>query len=126
MTAADTAAYRCTIPASSGPGPKRRHGARGDASRVRAVIEGGNAVARVLGGMDWAVGQRVRVLSMSLGFRGWWEDFSCRSPGIRSRQVLPVFAVGNEGPGTSRSPGNYSQSLSVGAMDKDHTVADFS
>src|SRR3954454_3820242 len=90
------------------------------------VIEGGNAVARVLGGMDWAVGQRVRVLSMSLGFRGWWEDFVPITRILRSRQVLPVFAVGNEGPGTSRSPGNYSQSLSVGAMDRDHTVADFS
>jgi len=90
------------------------------------VIEGGNAIARVLGGMDWAVGQHVRVLSMSLGFRGWWEDFVPITRILRSRQVLPVFAVGNEGPGTSRSPGNYSQSLSVGAMDKNHSVAYFS
>ena len=90
------------------------------------VIEGGNAVARVLGGMDWAVGQRVRILSMSLGFRGWWEDFIPISRILRRRQVLPIFAVGNEGPGTSRSPGNYSQALSVGAIERDKTVADFS
>jgi subtilisin len=90
------------------------------------VIEGGNAVARVLGGMDWAVGQRVNVLSMSLGFRGWWEDFIPITRILRRRQVLPVFAVGNEGPGTSRSPGNYPQALSVGAMDRNHTVAWFS
>jgi subtilisin len=90
------------------------------------VIEGGNAVARVLGGMDWAVGLRVQVLSMSLGFRGWWEDFIPIARILRRRQILPVFAVGNEGPGTSRSPGNYVQALSVGAMDKDKTVAWFS
>jgi hypothetical protein len=39
------------------------------------VIEGGDSVARVLGGLDWALDQGIRVLSMSLGFRGWWEDF---------------------------------------------------
>jgi subtilisin family serine protease len=32
------------------------------------VVEGGNVVARVLGGMDWAVGHGVRILSMSLGY----------------------------------------------------------
>lgn len=90
------------------------------------VIEGGNAVARVLGGMDWAVGQGVRILSMSLGFRGWWEDFIPITRILRRQRILPVFAVGNEGPGTSRSPGNYPQALSVGAMDKDHTVIWFS
>ncbi len=90
------------------------------------VIEGGNAVARVLGGMDWVVGQRCRVLSMSLGFRGWWEDFIPITRILRRRGVLPVFAVGNEGPGTSRSPGNYYQSLSVGAMDRNRSVAWFS
>lgn len=39
------------------------------------VIEGGDVVARVLGGMDWAVGKGIKVLSMSLGFRGWWQDW---------------------------------------------------
>lgn len=90
------------------------------------VIEGGNAVARVLGGMDWAVGLRVNILSMSLGFRGWWEDFIPIARILRRRQILPVWAVGNEGPGTSRSPGNYPQALSVGAMDRDRTVVWFS
>jgi subtilisin family serine protease len=37
-----------------------------------------------------------------------------------------VFAIGNEGPGTSRSPGNYPESLSVGAHDVDWRVAEFS
>ena len=90
------------------------------------VIEGGQVVARVLGGMDWAVGEGVKVLSMSLGFRGFWEDFLPLTKVLRRRGVLPVFAVGNEGPGTSRSPGNYPEALSVGAMDQAQAVADFS
>jgi subtilisin len=90
------------------------------------VIEGGDVVARVLGGMDWVVGQGCKVLSMSLGFPGFWDDFLQLTRILRQRGVLPVFAVGNEGPGTSRSPGNYAEALSVGASAEDDTVADFS
>lgn len=54
------------------------------------------------------------------------EDFLPIVQILRARGVLPVIAVGNEGPGTSRSPGNYAESLSVGAVDKHLTVANFS
>ncbi|MBY0496464.1 MAG: S8 family serine peptidase, partial [Cyanobacteria bacterium] len=90
------------------------------------VIEGGNVVARVLGGLDWAIASRVKIVSMSFGFRGWWEDFIPIVQVLRSRGILPVIAVGNEGPGTSRSPGNYVTALSVGAMDEANRVAAFS
>jgi subtilisin family serine protease len=90
------------------------------------VIEGGDVIARVLAGMDWSVGLGAKVLSMSLGFRGWWDDFRALTDLLRFRGVLPVFAVGNEGPGTSRSPGNYPEALSIGAHDSDSEVADFS
>ena len=90
------------------------------------VIEGGNVLARILGGMNWAVGQNVRVLSMSLGLMGSKDDFLLITRLLRARGVLPVFAVGNEGPGTSRYPGNYAEALSVGASDSSGAVADFS
>lgn len=90
------------------------------------VIEGGNAVARVLGGMDWAVANGVRILSMSLGLRGWVEDFLRLTQILRAKNVLPVFAAGNEGAGYTRSPGNYDEALSVGAHDARHRVAGFS
>jgi len=90
------------------------------------VIEGGDVVARILGGMDWAIEQQARILSMSLGFRGYVEDFLPLTQIIRSKNILPVFAVGNEGPGTSRSPGNYAEALSVGAAGEDELVAEFS
>lgn len=90
------------------------------------VIEGGQVVARVLGGMDWAVGRGCRILSMSLGLRGYWTDFLPLTQILRQRGVLPVFAAGNEGPGTSRSPGNYAEALSVGASERGGEIAWFS
>jgi subtilisin family serine protease len=93
------------------------------------VIEGGNVIARILGGLNWLVGlrePRVRVLSLSLGLRGYREDFRPVIRILRARDILPVIAAGNEGPGTSRSPGNYPEVLSVGAGAAGDTVADFS
>jgi subtilisin family serine protease len=90
------------------------------------VIEGGNVIARILGGMDWAISQNVRILSMSLGLRGFVNDFLAITQIIRSKNILPVFAVGNEGVFTSRSPGNYPEALSVGAHDRNGMIANFS
>jgi subtilisin len=90
------------------------------------VIEGGDVTARLLGGMDWVIGEGARVLNMSLGIRGYTSDFMDLTQRLRERGVLPVFAVGNESAGTSRSPGNYAEALSVGACVQDDMVAGFS
>jgi subtilisin family serine protease len=73
--------------------------------------------------MDWAVGNGIRILNLSLGIRGFVEDFLPVTQILRSKGILPVFAVGDEGPGTSRSPGNYAQALSVGSLDQSGTIA---
>jgi len=104
-----------------------RFGVAPDAQLASAlVIEGGNVIARILAGLDWMVGQGVRIVSASLGLRGFTPAFLMVSRLLRARGILPVFAVGNEGPGTSRSPGNYAEVLSVGACDARDLVADFS
>lgn len=90
------------------------------------VIEGGQVLARVAAGLEWALDEGVRVVSMSLGIRGFTPFFTRIVEVLRSSNVLPVFAIGNEGPATSRSPGNYAEPLSVGAVDKKGLVADFS
>jgi len=41
-------------------------------------------------------------------------------------RVLPVVAVGNEGPGSVRAPAYFADTLSVGAVDWDLKVAEFS
>jgi subtilisin len=90
------------------------------------VIEGGQVVERILGGMEWVVSQGIHILSMSLGLRGYTPAFQALTDSLRAANILPIFAAGNEGPNTSRSPGNYANVLSVGAMDSDDTVPDFS
>jgi subtilisin family serine protease len=90
------------------------------------VIEGGQVIDRILAGMDWVVGRQAKILSMSLGLRGFTPAFQALTDALRAAGVLPVFAVGNEGPVTSRSPGNYHNVLSVGALDTADEVADFS
>jgi subtilisin len=90
------------------------------------VIEGGQVTDRILAGMDWVLAQGVRILSMSLGIRGYTDAFQVVIDALRSHNVLPVIAVGNEGPETSRSPGNYANVLSVGAFGANNKVADFS
>jgi subtilisin len=90
------------------------------------VIEGGQVVDRILAGMEWLVEQRVHILSMSLGLRGFTPAFQTVIDALRAAGISPVIAVGNEGAETSRSPGNYANVLSVGAMDNSEHVADFS
>ncbi len=90
------------------------------------VIEGGRVTLRILSGLDWILRQGARVLSMSLGIPGVADDFLEITKILQDNGVLPCVAVGNEGPGTSRYPGNYTTVLSVGAMDQDGGVADFS
>jgi subtilisin family serine protease len=90
------------------------------------VIETGNISRRVLRALNWSVPLSVRVVNLSLGLRGWREDFLPLVAVLRARRILVVAAVGNEGPGTSRSPGNYPTVLSVGAIDRDRVVAPFS
>lgn len=90
------------------------------------VIEGGNVIDRILAGMEWVAAKKVRILSMSLGLRGYTPAFQVVVDALRKNNILPVIAVGNEGPLTSRSPGNYGNVLSVGASDKTDIVADFS
>jgi subtilisin len=88
------------------------------------VIEGGQVIERVLAGMDWILSKGVRLLSLSLGLRGYTPAFQVITDALRTQNVLPIFAVGNEGPNTSRSPGNYANVISVGAFAQGDTVWD--
>lgn len=86
------------------------------------VIERGDMPARVLGGLEWCLDQGCRIINLSLGIRGYDPSFANIMNLLRQRGVLPVAAVGNEGPVTSRSPGNYRQVISVGACDEADAV----
>jgi subtilisin family serine protease len=93
------------------------------------VIEYQDPLVQILAGMDWALGQGVRVLSSSLGIKGYNPFLVTVMDRLRAAGILPIVAVGNEGadPGhPTRSPANYPNSMAVGAVDSDGQVAYFS
>ena len=96
--------------------------APGAALYSAAVCDGGNLVARILAGMEWVADQGVRILNLSIGLRPYHDDFRPLMATLRAAGVLPVCAVGNSGPGTSSSPGNYDLVLSVGDCDVNREV----
>ncbi|WP_371661093.1 S8 family serine peptidase [Streptomyces sp. NBC_00280] len=85
----------------------------------------------IIAGAQWAVEQGAKVVNLSLG--------GPDSPGddpleqavdelSASSDALFVIAAGNEGPaaGTVGSPGSAASALTVGAVDRDDAMADFS
>lgn len=109
------------------PGPHGSFGMAPEAQLASAlVIEGGKVIDRILGGMEWAAQKGAQILSASLGLPGQSPVFEVLVRNLRKRNILPVFAVGNDGPGTSRYPGNYGNVVSVGACEADDDVAVFS
>ena len=45
---------------------------------------------------------------------------------VEDFDVLPIVAIGNDGPGRTRTPGDFPETLSVGAIDFEHRPASFS
>jgi subtilisin len=108
-------------------GPRGKFGVAPGAQLVSALsIEGGQVIDRILAGLEWIVSRNVQILTMSVGLPGYVAAFEELIAALRRNKVLPVIAIGNEGPDTSRSPGNYPNVLSVGACTEDDLVADFS
>ncbi|WP_340377398.1 S8 family peptidase [Streptomyces sp. SS7] len=85
----------------------------------------------VIAGLEWAAGQGAKVANLSLG----QDDTPGEDPVeaavnalSKSTGMLTVAAAGNEGPdaGTVGSPGAAESALTVGAVDGEDRLADFS
>lgn len=92
---------------------------------------GSGAESDIITGIEWAVGQGADIVNMSLG--------GPDAPGVEPLEetvnhysetdgVLFAIAAGNEGPGASTvgTPGAADSALTVGAVDSDDKMADFS
>ena len=115
---------------------------------VASVIESETyqtSLSRISIALDWMILQfgtkenldKPIILNMSLGFVP--ELISKRdqdllmvgiqeliSTLVEDFDVLPIVAIGNDGPGNMRAPGYFPETLSVGAIDSKHKPADFS
>jgi subtilisin family serine protease len=85
----------------------------------------------VIAGMEWAASRRARVVNMSLG-GGPTDGTDPVSQALNritaQRRVLFVVSAGNDGPRgqTVSSPGSATSALTVGAVDVQEGLADFS
>jgi subtilisin family serine protease len=116
---------------------------------VASVIESETiftSMTRTAHGLNWLFRQFARpdnehvpaVLSMSLGFPAELPDVPSEQWQARLKllrtllqnlvqaNVLPIVAIGNDGPNTFGFPGAFPEVVSVGAVDFDGRVADFS
>lgn len=95
---------------------------------VKSFNEDGNAtLSSIIAGIEWAIEtEAVDIIHMSFGTNGTVEPLVEPMINAREAGVLPVAAIGNDGEGTTNSPGNVYDTLSVGAVDSERTVASFS
>lgn len=91
--------------------------------------DGSGSLSGIVAGMEWAVDQGAKVVSMSLGSDG---ATSCSGPDVEAVQrlggkALFVIAAGNASlHGTVSTPGCSPSALTVGAIDRDDRTASFS
>lgn len=115
---------------------------------VAAVLESETlktSLERVVTALDWLLSQfeletnrsKPVIVNMSLGFSRRTlsrQEYQTVSQGMKTMldmlvndfAVLPITAVGNEGPGQVRAPAYFANTLSVGAVDFDLNIASFS
>ena len=92
--------------------------------RPRSREEHGELVVQAL---DWILGEQPDVVNLSFGETGYNDTFLGVIQDMVVEQHIPVVAaIGNGGPGTSCSPGNYGQVISVGAVDTSGRIGRFS
>jgi subtilisin family serine protease/uncharacterized membrane protein len=98
-----------------------------DADLMHGLILNGNTgtLSQALSGVEWAMENDADVVSMSIGggTQGVWADVAKNA---NDMGVLLVSSVGNNGAGTSASPGNVYDAVGVGAVDQNLNVAGFS
>jgi subtilisin family serine protease len=93
--------------------------------------DGSGFESEIIAGMEWAVEQGARVVNLSLGaaFVSSDDPMAAAVDQLTEQSgTLFVTAAGNDGPqpGTINSPGTAERALTVGAVDRDDVLADFS
>lgn len=93
--------------------------------------DGSGYMSEVIGGLEWAIQQNVRVINLSLGGAGPCDGSDALSVACDAaveRGIVVCVAAGNSGPGASSvgPPGCARKVLTVGASSDNDAVASFS
>ncbi|EMA42607.1 S8 family serine peptidase [Halobiforma nitratireducens] len=91
----------------------------------KVLGEDSSTFTAVAAGMEWAVENDADVLSLSLGGGSKVDAIAESVRNANQAGTTVVTSVGNEGAGTSTSPGDVYDAFSIGASD-DTTIAGFS
>ncbi|MEU0877086.1 S8 family peptidase [Lentzea sp. NPDC005914] len=110
------------------------HGVAPGASILDVKVLGDNGSGQdsgIIAGMEWAVEQGAQIINMSLGGYDTPEIEPLEEAVNRlsaEKGTLFVIAAGNSGPNASTigSPGTADAALTVGAVDHENRIADFS
>jgi len=92
---------------------------------------GGGAMSGVMAGIEWAVGQGVNVINLSLAGSGSSDGrdaLSATCDAAAAQGVIICVAAGNGGPDdrTIGSPGAAAGAITIGAIDRADRIVDFS
>ncbi|MGE0329284.1 MAG: S8 family serine peptidase [Ramlibacter sp.] len=80
----------------------------------------------VVNALNWIVGERPDVINLSFGDSRYNDSYLGIIEELIDQNIVVVAAVGNQGPRTSASPGNYANVISVGAVTARNAVCGFS
>lgn len=92
------------------------------------LSNGSGTFTQIISGMQWAIDNNADVISMSLGPQdgGYVSDMIEPVRNAEAAGTTVVAASGNDGAGTSGSPGNVYESIAAGASNENLGIAPFS
>jgi len=82
--------------------------------------------SQIIAGMEWGVENDVEVISMSLGAEGYATSYIEAVRNAEAAGTVVVASIGNDNEGTSGSPGNVYDTISVGAATESEDITSFS
>lgn len=91
-----------------------------------AVIDQGHIYARILAGLEWMLGQPVRVVSLAIGLPTRTPVLEAMLERLRARDILVIVPSGNGGTGVTYTPGWSPHVLTIGATDENGLPAEYS